>query len=118
MTCIYLLYIIHSVTYKYGITAIAMTMKPSNDNLILHALFVLGKSQPHEIKQWLDDNANRAIDPTSLSVDYYNTRKGDDIGYEVIGDKPSNIAHVNPNHSPKQVYPKGMDLRTLMRRLK
>ncbi len=96
-----------------------MTITPSkpNKSLILNALFVLGKCQPHEIKKWLDDNASRPLDPVSFSIDYYNTRKGENLGYKVIGNEPSNIIQVKNEELEKQ-HAKTMDLRTVMRNLK
>jgi hypothetical protein len=101
-----------------------MTMKPSkpNKSLILNALFVLGgKHQPHEIKKWLDNNAKQPMDPDRnpvLSLNYYETRNGDDLGYEVLGSKPSNIIQEGNDASLGIKHVKTMDWRTVMRNLK
>ena len=98
-----------------------MTMKPSkpNKSLILNALFVLGgKHQPHEIKKWLDNNAVQPYPNLNPIMNYYETRNGNDLGYEVIGNKPSNIIQEGDDASLGAKYPKTMDWRTVMRNLK
>lgn len=99
-------------------------MKPSkpNKSLILNALFVLGgKRQPHEIKKWLDNNAMQPMDADRnpvLSLNYYETREADDLGYQVIGNKPSNIIQEGKDASLEIKHAKTMTWRTVMRNLK